>query len=171
MADPGSQRGDEETLKLVGFRIEDWRFAVRLAQVQTAIMPCTITRVFHVPEHIRGIVSLRGTIVGVLDLGRLLGLSRLTGGYTRLLVVAGGNVQAAIPVHDVFRIPDIPVEKVEPLPTNLQPSQKQYLEGVINISDLPGRTGRQGEDTITLIDVDMVFESPIMRELRGGRRS
>lgn len=164
------QLADVESLKLVGFRIEDWRFAVRLEQVKTAIMPSTITRVFHVPDYIRGIISIRGTIVGVLDLGQLLGLSRATGGYSRLLVVSGGGVQAAIPVHDVFRVPDIAPDAVVPLPTNLQPSQKQYLEGIVNTAGLAGYSGREGEDTITLIDVAMIVDSQALRELRGGSR-
>lgn len=164
------QFAEVESLKLVGFRIEDWRFAVRLEQVKTAIMPSTITRVFHVPEYIRGIISLRGTIVGVLDLGRLLGLSRGTGGYSRLLVVSGGGVQAAIPVHDVFRIPDIAPDAVDALPSNLQPSLKQYLEGIVNTSGMENQSRGDGEDTITLIDVAMIVDSQALRDLRGGSR-
>lgn len=158
---------ETETLKLVGFRIEDWRLAVRLDQVQTSIMPPPVTRVFHVPDYIKGIINLRGTIVGVLDLGRLLGLARSGGGHLRYLVVKSGGVQAAIPVHEVFRLPDVPLSLVAPLPSSVSPNQKQYLEGIINTSNLPGWSAA-GEETVTLIDVTTLFDSPAIRALRGG---
>ena len=125
----GPSSDEQDVLKLVGFRIDDWRFAVRLAQVQTSLMPCRITRVFHTPPFVSGIISLRGTIVCVLDLGRLLGLGGSTATHRRFLVVRESGIQAAIPVHDVFRIPDIPAELVEPLPPSVEPSQRSILEG------------------------------------------
>lgn len=158
--------GDEDTLKLVGFRIEDWRFAVRLEQVKTSIMPSEVTRVFHLPEYIKGIISLRGTMVGVLDLGALLGVTHTSTGFQRFLVVSGGTVQAAIPVHDVFRTPDVALSQVEAVPPSVPTGQRHYLEGIVNTSG-GAEVSLRGEDTITLIDVAMVFESPALRELRG----
>ena len=38
-------RADEPVLDLVGFRIEHWRFVVRLSQVKTSVMPTEVTRV------------------------------------------------------------------------------------------------------------------------------
>ncbi len=166
--EPMSQLEGEETLKLVGFRIEDWRFAVRLEQVQTSIMPCSVTRVFHVPPFVRGIISLRGTIVGVLDFGRLLGVSSAQGAHRRFLIVSSRGTQAAIPVHDVFRIPDLPASMIGELPPSVLPVHKQYLEGIINTSSMPEAASVEGEaHTITLVDAEMVFEAPAIRSLRG----
>jgi purine-binding chemotaxis protein CheW len=159
---------DGDALKLVGFRIEDWRFAIRLEQVQTATMPCPITRVFHLPEFVLGIISLRGTMVGVLDLGRLLGMTGGSGGsFQRLLVVSGRGIQAAIPVHDVFRIPDVAPELVAPVPASVPPACRAYLEGVINTTAVPGCSTAEGETTITLVDVATIFDSPAIRVLTG----
>lgn len=162
------ESGDKDVLKLVGFRIEDWRFAVRLEQVKTSIMPCRVTRVYHLPEFVQGIISLRGSIVGVLDLGRLLGLSTTSGGNRRFLVVESKDIgiQAAIPVHDVFRVPDIAPDRVVGLPASVSTSQKQYLEGILNLSGIPEWSGK-GEATITLIDADTLFDTPTLRELRS----
>jgi purine-binding chemotaxis protein CheW len=166
LEDAAPAEGD--ALKLVGFRIEDWRFAIRLEQVQTAIMPCPITRVFHMPDFVLGIISLRGTMVGVLDLGRLLGMTGGSGGgFRRLLVVSGRGIQAAIPVHDVFRIPDVAAGLVAPIPASVPPAFKAYLEGVINTTALPGCTAAEGEATITLVDVSAIFDSPAVRALTG----
>lgn len=164
----GAAPAEADALRLVGFRIEDWRFAIRLEQVQTAIMPCPITRVFHLPDFVLGIISLRGTMVGVLDLGRLLGMTGGSGGnFQRLLVVSGRGIQAAISVHEVFRIPDVASELVAPIPASVQPAFRAYLEGVINTTSLAGYTAAEGETTITLIDVAAIFDSPAIRALTG----
>jgi purine-binding chemotaxis protein CheW len=163
--DSGSA-SESEPLQLVGFRIEDWRFAVRLGQVKTSIMPCPVTRVFHVPEHVQGIINLRGTVVGVLDLGRLLGLTRQRRDYRRFLVVGSPSVEAAIPVHAVFRLADVPPAAVAPLPPSMMAERRQYLEGTINTSLLEGSFGSAQADTITLVDMATLFDAPDLRALR-----
>lgn len=162
------QEGAEELLNLVGFRIEDWHFAVRLEQVQTSILPCPVTRVFHLPDFVLGIISLRGTIVGVLDLGRLLGLSASSSAFRRFVVVKSDGIQAAVPTHEVFRIPPISPALISALPHSVTPTQKQYLEGIINTSALQGWSESDDRsDTITLIDVAQIFGSQALRTLRG----
>lgn len=162
-------RDEEAVLKLVGFRIDDWRFAVRLSQVQTSLMPCDVTRVFHTPAFVRGIVSLRGTIVCVLDLGSLLGLAGSSVSPRRFLVVSESGIQAAIPVHDVFRIPEIPEQRVDPLPPGIDATQRAILEGIINTSSVAGMEDGSEQETLTLMDVTSLFESPQVQALRPRR--
>ncbi len=169
MSAPREDAADGSVLRLVGFRIADWRFCVRLAQVQTSLMPCEITRVFHTPEFVRGIISLRGIIVCVLDLGRLLGLGGQADAHHRFLVVSEGGVQAAIPVRDVFRVPEIPGGLVDPLPASVAPAHRTILEGVINTAGLEGADGGTGEDTLTLIDAGTLFDAPEVAALRSRR--
>lgn len=158
----------DEVLHLVGFRIDHWRFAVRLAQVKTSMLPCPITRVFHTPSFVQGIISLHGAIVCVLDLGRLLGLRGTGAKYRRFLVVADQGVEAAIPVHDVFRIPEVQASRVEPVPPHLPQDSRALLEGVINTSSLEAHLRSEGEeDTITLVNAATVFDAPPLRVLRG----
>ena len=157
-----------DVLHLVGFRIDHWRFAVRLAQVKTSMLPSSITRVFHTPPFVQGIISLHGAIVCVLDLGRLLGLRSTGAKYRRFLVIADQGVEAAIPVHDVFRIPEVPSSCVEAVPPHLPRESRLLLEGVINTSSLAPEVRSEGEDdTMTLVNAATVFDAPPVRVLRG----
>ncbi len=153
------------TLSLVGFRIGHWRFAVRLAQVKTSVMPSRVTPVWLMPGWVRGIISLHGSIVCVLDLGRLLGLPDDTARPARFMVLKDGALEAAIPVHEVFRVPEIPVDRVEPLPTTLGPAQRELLEGTINTASIDMTARGEAEDILTLIDTTTLFGSPIVRAL------
>jgi len=170
MSQPAWSNAEDGALRLVGFRIEHWRFAVRIAQVKTSMLPCPITRVFHTPPFVQGIISLHGAIVCVIDLGCLLGLSSTGAKYRRFLVVAHEGIEAAIPAHDVFRIPELPSSKVAPVPPHVSPDNRTLLEGVINTSDLAPDQARAGENTITLVHAATLFEAPPIRALRrtGG---
>jgi chemotaxis signal transduction protein len=159
---------DEATLNLVGFRIEHWRFAVRLEQVKTSVMPTDVTRIWLMPEWVRGIISLHGNIVCVLDLGRLLGLDSATSRYSRFIVITDGVADAAIPVHEVFRVPEIPMPLVSALPPTMGQATRELLEGVINISSLPGESKGEGDDSLTLLDSSTLFESPQVMAIRGA---
>lgn len=155
-----------EPLELMGFRIEHWRFAVRLSQVKTSMMPCPVTRVFLTPPFVSGIISLHGSIVCVLDLGKLLALSSSGAKFRRFVVLSDNGVEAAIPAHDVFRIPDVNPSEIEPVPANLPPDHRMLLEGVINQAareDVHPEVG----NTITLLNAKTLFDSPPLRALRG----
>jgi purine-binding chemotaxis protein CheW len=158
---------DRDVLRLVGFRIEDWRFAVRFSQVRTSVLPCAVTRVFLLPSFVRGVINLRGTVVCVLDLGTLLGLDVEAGKMQRLLVVRDGGIEAAIPVNDVFRVPDLAADLVEPVPSGVSSAHREFIEGVVNLSRVPGIDFSSAEATLTLIDVASIFASTPVRALRG----
>lgn len=164
----GSTTPTEPPLELVGFRIGDWRFAVRLSQVKTSVMPTEVTRVWLMPPWVKGIISLHGNIVCVLDLGQLLGLADVSSRWSRLMVITDGRVEAAIPVHEVFRIPEVPAQLVEPLPPTVDARNRELLQGIVNTTALsPDRSGG-GEDTLTLIDTSQLFAAPEVKALRGG---
>ncbi|MCU0693138.1 MAG: chemotaxis protein CheW [Polyangiaceae bacterium] len=170
MIGPASAWTDSTTpdvLQLVGFRVDHWRFAVRLAQVRTSVMPCAVTRVFHTPAFVLGIISLHGTVVAVLDLGRLLGFQASRAKHARFLVISDAGMDAAIPVHEVFRLPAIPRELLETVPPHVAPENRSLLEGILNTSSLPEVASVSAQDTITLIDAGTLFNAPVLRSLRG----
>lgn len=167
MSDLATPDDDDALLHLVGFRIDHWRFAVRLSQVKTSMLPCAITRVFHTPPFVQGIISLHGAIVCVLDLGRLLGLRTAAAKARRFLVLSDHGVDAAIPVHDVFRAPEISAQEIGPVPPHVMPPARSLLEGVINTASIANRVDQAGEDSITLLNAAMLFEAAPIRALRG----
>jgi purine-binding chemotaxis protein CheW len=168
MISPSNLHPSDEPLHLVGFRIEHWRFAVRLSQVKTSMLPCTVTRVFHTPPFVQGIISLHGAIVCVLDLGRLLGLHTTGAKHRRFIVLSEGGVEAAIPAHDVFRIPEVMASEVGPVPIHVPPDNRMLLEGILNMSARTKDQPEATEDTITLVNAKTLFDAPALRALRGG---
>lgn len=65
---------DEEQLLVSVFRLGEGYFGVPAAQIQEVVQLGTLTSVHHAPACVLGIRNLRGRIVTVIDLKRILGL-------------------------------------------------------------------------------------------------
>jgi purine-binding chemotaxis protein CheW len=76
-------------LELVTFRLAAESYAVETRYVHEIMPVKELTEVPLTPEFLRGITNLRGEILPVFDLGRLLGLGRLQPERTPLLIVLG----------------------------------------------------------------------------------
>lgn len=63
-----SERTQEEELQAIGFHVGEERFALPTNAIREVIASPNITRVPRAPQHITGIINLRGLIVPVLDL-------------------------------------------------------------------------------------------------------
>ena len=70
-----SSSSSEESLQLVSFELSGEEFGVDIMQVSEIIPISKITRIPQAPECVKGLINLRGKIVVVIDLNRLLGFS------------------------------------------------------------------------------------------------
>ncbi len=64
------------TEQLLTFTLDGERYAVPIAKVREVLEFTTCNRVPRTPEHVRGMINLRGNVVPVIDLRLKLGLSR-----------------------------------------------------------------------------------------------
>ena len=81
-----------ELLQLLTFELEGAPYALPVECVQEIVRIRPITPVPRMPEDVRGVISLRGEIVQVVDLRRRLGLESVDPGRSsRVIVVHGGD--------------------------------------------------------------------------------
>jgi purine-binding chemotaxis protein CheW len=76
-------------LELVTFRLAGESYAVETRYVHEIMPVKELSEVPLTPEFLRGVTNLRGEILPVFDLGRLLGLGHLQREKTPLLIVLG----------------------------------------------------------------------------------
>lgn len=79
---------EERELHLVVFRLGREEYAVPIASVREVVRVSDISRVPHAPEHIRGVMNLRGRILPVVEIRRRLGLEPIELTPTSRVVVA-----------------------------------------------------------------------------------
>jgi purine-binding chemotaxis protein CheW len=65
---------EERQLHLVVFNLGREEYAVPIGQVREVVRVTDVTRVPHAPQHIRGVMNLRGRILPVLEVRSRLGL-------------------------------------------------------------------------------------------------
>src|SRR5437016_5210191 len=105
----GAQKGPTQAaapaseVELLCFRIQDQLYALPTACVRTIVAPERITDLPLAPAHVRGVVSLLGRIVAILDLAVLEGREP-TQAARRMILVESSGLAAAIPVSQVSGI-------------------------------------------------------------------
>jgi purine-binding chemotaxis protein CheW len=79
------------------------RFAVQLSQVRTVVMPRPLSRIPRAPPPVLGIMNLRGRVVSVVDLARLLGQAA-SAPHGKILLIDRGRTELGLAVGEVTGI-------------------------------------------------------------------
>jgi purine-binding chemotaxis protein CheW len=154
--------------RLVCFSLGEQIFALPIDDVREAVALRPITPVFLVPGFVRGIMNLRGEVVAVLDLLRLLGLdSRQIREHGRVVIARGGSEGrrrdhrvAGLLADTLCGVEEVEDGALQPCPSTLPPGVSDYLRGVISREDRP----------LLLLDLDRIFNCEQLMPLRQSRR-
>jgi len=142
----------EKTLQFVIFRlVREW-YGVEITKVKEVIRVGKITYLPSSPEHIVGIVSLRGNILSVTDLKKILNLPHedLTE-KTRIIAIESGIVETGFLVDEVVESIEVPVTKIEVPLLTIPAEGAKYIEGQCKVND----------KLIALISVEKVLEKKV----------
>ncbi len=134
---PGNGGSSEEDLqKFVTFFLAKEEYALPIDQVQEINRVTEITRVPNSPEHVMGVINLRGKIVPVIELK-----SRLNIGDTdvdklsRIVVVEHGPKVLGLMVDRVAQVLNLALEEIEDAPEEVVQVDENYVKGVGKIDD------------------------------------
>ncbi len=114
-------------------------YGLPLEQVQEVIGVRPVTRVFHAPSVLAGIINLRGEVLPVLDLSLLLRAERTTAkqGEARIVVVrevSGLRRRAGLRVDALLGLVDVPPSGLSNAPSSLASGVRALVLGVIKTS-------------------------------------
>lgn len=124
-------RGDENLIELLTFVIGREQYAISIEKIVEIIPPQNATRVPNAPPSVVGIISLRGTIVTILDLRRRLGHAAGARGIdSRIIVVENKGETAGFVVDRVLRVIKTDPAKIESHPVVSPTEQSDHILGV-----------------------------------------
>ena len=113
------------------FYVGDILLGVDICAVQEINRQAEATRVPHAPEHIRGVINLRGDVATVVDLRNVLGLPRVeVTRDSRNLIVHSQDEAIGLLVDRVADIVAIAPEDISPSPANLNGVDGRFFRGV-----------------------------------------
>jgi purine-binding chemotaxis protein CheW len=141
----------EKDLQVVGFRIGNETFGVRIGSVREIVRVPEITSVPSAPETVEGVINLRGKIIPVMDLRKRFGQTEIRPDKkNRILVVELENKLVGLIVNAASEVLKIAPSEIEPPGAVFAEGESGYVTGV---GKLKGRL-------IILLDIAKLLQRP-----------
>lgn len=141
----------EPPLHLVAFTLGEELFALPVERVREVVRVTGLTRVPQAPEHVRGVQSLRGRVLPVLEVKTRLGLPpAVLSPASRVLVAEGRSRLVGLLVDSVHQVTRVPRSAVVPPPPEVRTSLTAHVRAV----------ARLGERTALLLDMEKLLLLP-----------
>ena len=140
-------------LEFLSFTLGQEEYGIDIQKVQELRGYDAVTRIANAPEHIKGVVNLRGIIVPIIDMRIKFNLGTPT--YDQFTVVIilniGGRVMGMV-VDSVSDVITLKPEQIRPAPPMGSVLDTEYLMGL----------GTLDERMLILIDLDRLMSSDEM---------
>jgi len=141
----------EKDLQVVGFRIGNETFGVRIGSVREIVRVPEITAVPSAPETVEGVINLRGKIIPVMDLRKRFGQTDVQPDKkNRILVVELENKLVGLIVNAASEVLKLAPSEIEAPGTLFAEGESTYVTGV---GKLKGRL-------IILLDIAKLLHRP-----------
>ena len=134
-------------LEIVEFEIGNNKFGINVIKVKEIIQPIPVTFIPHAHPHVEGIIQLRGEVLPVVDMLKVLGLSTAERNPQQKYIVAEFNKQKVVfHVDNVTQIHRISWDSIEK-PSDMYQGGGSQVIGVI----------KQDEQMILLLDFERIM--------------
>jgi purine-binding chemotaxis protein CheW len=99
--------------------------------IKEIIKPREVTEIPRAPKFVSGIISLRGTIIPIIDMRARLGLPRENViGKERVVVIKHAQSFSGLLVDEVIQVVRINNENMEPAPSVLEGIDRDFVNGI-----------------------------------------
>lgn len=126
----------KEAEELVLFRAGDARYALDIREVREIKKVPGYTLVRHAPAFVLGVINLRGRIVTLVDIGRLLGGAPAATAFPLTVIFAmDGDELVGLAVDEVQDTAPAGEDALFPLPGNIPPARRKYARALLERED------------------------------------
>ncbi|QDQ01511.1 chemotaxis protein CheV [Lysinibacillus fusiformis] len=134
-------------LEIVEFEVANNKFGINVIKVKEIIQPIQVTFIPHAHPHVEGIIQLRGEVLPVVDMLRVLGIQNAVRNPQQKYIVAEFNKQRVVfHVDNVTQIHRISWDQIEK-PSDMYQGGTSQVIGVI----------KQNEQMILLLDFEKIM--------------
>mgnify|MGYP001182223797 CR=1 FL=1 len=122
-------------LEIVEFEVASNKFGINVIKVKEIIQPLPVTFIPHAHPHVEGIIQLRGEVLPVVDMLKVLGIQNTTYSQQHKYIVAEFNQQKVVfHVDNVTQIHRISWNQIEK-PSDMYQGGSNQVIGVIKINE------------------------------------
>ncbi len=122
----------------IGFKLNLNEFTLPILKVREIINTPEITQLPQAPPYMKGIVNIRGTIIPVVDLKKLIGSDEIDSGEEsggKVIVIINRNATFGILVDSITSVINIDEADIEPPEGFMSDSAMDRVEGVAKFDD------------------------------------
>lgn len=142
----------ETRVPLVTFLLDGQAYALPVERVREVVRPDHLTPVPQAPRHVRGVQSIRGRVLPVLEVRTRLELPALALGPTaRILVVEGHQRLLGLLVDEVEKVLTVPRSAIREPPPEVKSRLSRHVVGVV----------QTGARLALLLDIDALLLLPV----------
>lgn len=147
-----------EEVQLVSFLLGKEEFALEIEHVREIIRYPEIVKVPNVPAYVSGVISLRDTLMPIIDLRIKLDTSSdAITDSTRVVVVDVNKLQIGLVVDRVYEVSRIPKDTILPPPQALSNASGDRLQGIARLEG--------GKRIIMLLDPHDIMTQEELKEI------
>jgi purine-binding chemotaxis protein CheW len=150
---------DAGLIQFISFAIDNDQYGVDIMSVREIKGWSEITHIPKQPEHVRGVLNLRGVMVPIIDLRCRFGqgLTQATPIHI-VIIVQVGSRQVGLLADRVLDIVSSDASQIQPVPRIAQASRIEFLSGLVTVDDA----------MIALIDLPNLLAAPVSAEAEAS---
>jgi len=157
---------DAATQQLLTFTLDQERYAVEISKVREVLEFISCNRVPRTPEHVRGMINLRGNIVPVIDLRLKLGLGRTERTVNTCVIITDIQVDGeplilgalADSVQEVIELESTAIAQPPKMGTRVD---TRFIRGM----------GKREDQFLIILDIERVLSEEDLRAVASAQQS
>lgn len=133
---PMTLSSQTDQTEVVAFRIGEQDYCIDIGVVRE-IRGWTPTTVLpHAPDHVTGVINLRGAVVAVIDLAARLGLGKtVPNGRNVVIIVSPGDRTVGLLADVVSDILGLTDDMLQPVPEVASDTARRFITNVVTMED------------------------------------
>lgn len=138
----------EDVVEFLCFKLGEEEYCIEVSITSEIIKPKEITEVPKSPDFILGVFSIRGEVLPLFDIKKLLNIKdNMVAIRPRFIIINFQNDKVGICVDEITSIRKFPLKAIEPTPINIQGAKKEFIKGIVIIN----------EKTLRILDIEKIM--------------
>lgn len=154
---------ETEVRQYLTFTLDGEQYAADVSRVREVLELLPLTKLPRMPEYMKGVINIRGSVVPVVDLREKFGMAEVEETVdTSIIVMDVKDGEKRMTVgclaDSVEEVVDIPPESVEPPPSFGTKVDTEFIDGI----------AKRDEQFIIVLDINRVFDDAEIANLDSG---
>lgn len=152
----------DTSLTLVTFKISDEFYGINIMEVREIIKFTEITPIPNSPEFVDGIITVRGEIIPIVDLGKRFHFEPKT--FTEdeellrgIIVISVEDMIIGVLIDQVNRVLSVNTNQIQPPPQMISGIGSEYIQGVARLE----------ETLLVILNIKKLFSKKELMQLSG----